>query len=125
MGCVIVIEPPIVVDENGDIEVYKNVAEAALDLEAIDVLNNEFVIFDSRGRLLDAVATSETSPVRIREPDDVQLKPEMLRARLASFIARVGSRRLGFTHETLAAARLPALISALLNLKYGNKERLR
>ncbi len=33
---------PIIVNENGDLSIYESVAEAALWMEAIDVINDEY-----------------------------------------------------------------------------------
>ena len=38
---------PIVIDEHGDVSFYPDVALAARALEPIDVLNNEYIAYDS------------------------------------------------------------------------------
>ncbi|MBI3555693.1 MAG: hypothetical protein HY074_05480 [Deltaproteobacteria bacterium] len=45
-------KPPIVIDSNGDLYIYKSVELAESDLEAIDVKNKEYVGYDCEGRLL-------------------------------------------------------------------------
>ena len=51
-------KPPIIIDEHGDVEVYNSVEEAAMNLEAIDVENNEYIAYDSEGRLLRLIPNS-------------------------------------------------------------------
>jgi hypothetical protein len=43
---------PIVVYDSGDILMFESVEAAELSLEAIDVENDEYVAYDSEGRLL-------------------------------------------------------------------------
>ncbi len=47
-------KPPIIVDNRGDVGILKSVESAEKSLEPIDVLNSEYVIYDSEGRLLKA-----------------------------------------------------------------------
>ena len=44
--------PPIVVDENGDIEVHPTVEDAVAGLEAVDVRAGVYEFFDSQARLM-------------------------------------------------------------------------
>lgn len=64
-------KPPIVVDENGDIEVYASVEDACAELEATDVNRGAYELFDSEGFRLraevsgyDVVGMSVASPNR-------------------------------------------------------------
>lgn len=43
---------PIIIDANGDIELYETIRDAETSIEAIDVKNNEYIIYDSCGMLL-------------------------------------------------------------------------
>lgn len=43
-------KPPLIVNEHGCIDVYKNIEEMLRSLEAIDVANGEYQVFDSTGR---------------------------------------------------------------------------
>ncbi len=56
MQCV---PPIIVVEQGGDIEIFQTIREAETYLEPIDVENNEYVIYDSEGRLLTAIVVTE------------------------------------------------------------------
>lgn len=61
------INPPVIADNHGDLLIFESVSKAEAYIEAIDVLNNEYVLYDSEGRLLDAFAASEHGPVRITD----------------------------------------------------------
>jgi hypothetical protein len=63
-------KPPIFIDEHGDITAFESVEHAELSLEAVDVRNQEYVAYDSDGKLLnvgvgpaDSISISEISPV--------------------------------------------------------------
>lgn len=86
--------PPIVVDENGDVNVYESVQAACADLEAIDVRAGVYDAFDSRGfhLLIDTsgyeVVNMEVDTQRAADPMDLQY-------RLQRFITAVGAQRIG------------------------------
>jgi hypothetical protein len=46
------IVPPVIVDENCDVQAYPSVARAVRAVEAVDVLNKEYAFYDSTGRVL-------------------------------------------------------------------------
>ena len=81
---------PIIVIDGGDVEVYQTAESAALDMEAVDVLNGEYDIYDCEGTVLEAHAASVDSPVKIRLPANPLKEPIRLRAILRDFIQRVG-----------------------------------
>jgi hypothetical protein len=43
---------PLIVDSNGDLSVFREVRDMERYLEAADVHNNEYVVYDSEGRLV-------------------------------------------------------------------------
>ncbi|MCH8543992.1 MAG: hypothetical protein LAT61_10520 [Alcanivorax sp.] len=51
---------PIVVYENGDVSIFRSVADAEVGLESIDVINDEYVAYDATGYLLDLKVISES-----------------------------------------------------------------
>ncbi len=53
------VPPIIVIEQGGNIEIFQTVREAEIYLEPIDVENNEYVIYDSEGRLLTATVVTE------------------------------------------------------------------
>ena len=90
--------PPIVLDENGDVQIFPSVDAVTSYVEAIDVLNNEYAFYDSTGRVLEAQVRN--GKVSLTPTD----KSESDSAVLRNHIARVLSL-LGVSDET--AARLP------------------
>lgn len=50
-------KPPIIIDEHGDISFFKSIEDAVQYIEPIDVLNNEYIAYDSLGFLLDLIPT--------------------------------------------------------------------
>jgi hypothetical protein len=54
--------PPIVTDDNGDIELYPSIEAASRDLEEIDVLEGTYDVFDSMGRRLSVGASEGAGP---------------------------------------------------------------
>jgi hypothetical protein len=101
--------PPIIVDDNGDIEVYTDVASACCDLEVYDV--HDLAVSDSLGyRLLletRAYAVTDMVIVEGAEPDPLELAN-----RLRDYIARVGPERIGLPDYEDSA--LDVLLEALL-----------
>jgi hypothetical protein len=70
----------IIVDNFGDLMVFTSVKSAETWMEAIDVINDEYVIYDSAGRLLKASVTKtdrvvidavESEPSHTRELRDI------------------------------------------------------
>ena len=88
---------PIVVDENGDVSVFETVEYAAAFLEAIDVANDEYVAYDSEGRLLALEVSSANQQVMIREAETVATHADDLRRTLRSFFSRTGVRDIAST----------------------------
>jgi hypothetical protein len=44
---------PLIVDEHGDLKLFRDVSSMEGWMEAIDVQNNEYVVYDSEGRLVE------------------------------------------------------------------------
>jgi hypothetical protein len=78
--------PPVVIDENGDVSLYRSVEIAARALEPIDVNNCEYIAYDSEGFVL----TFECRGPRvvITGRGSSQPEPETLIAALRSFWER-------------------------------------
>lgn len=79
--------PPIVIDENGDISFFSSVEAAARKIEPIDVRNNEYVGYDSKGFILRLVPTEPVVSIVGYASEFPQ--PEQLTALLRSFVKRV------------------------------------
>ena len=52
------VRPPLIVDEHGDLELFRDGPAMESYLEAIDVQNREYVVYDSEGRQVE-LATAE------------------------------------------------------------------
>lgn len=93
---------PVIVDERGDVLFFESVERAEGKLEAIDVRNEEYVAYDSEGRLLKlAIESSETSTffglgtnvldyVVVEGAEDRPNHAPQLRAVLVRFFGRAG-----------------------------------
>lgn len=81
---------PVVIDENGDVSVFETVEFAQRALEPTDVINNEYVGYDSEGRLLRLEVPEGGSLVSIREAEHVPQHVDDLRRALGNFLFRAG-----------------------------------
>lgn len=87
-------QPPIVVDNKGDVSVFDSVEKAERYLEPIDIRNNEYVIYDGEGRLLRGVIVKHLLAERVKlEPISEPGAPaSRLRDVLVDFLGQVGTR---------------------------------
>lgn len=109
--------PPIVVDENGDIEVYPTVEGAVAGLEAVDVRAGVYEFFDSQARLLVAdVSGYGVSGLRVADAEPLR---DELASRLVDFVVRVGCDRVGLLQPE--SATLDETLSALLEFFKPNQ----
>jgi hypothetical protein len=104
-------KPPIIVDEHGGVEIYKTIEEAAMDLEAVDVENNEYVAYDSEGRLLRLIPTS-VHAVTIESAEQEPSHTDELHAVLFKFLMDNGERA-----SWLKEASLQELVTKALEYK--------
>lgn len=82
---------PIVVQNQGEVILFNSIEDAQLWMEAIDVRNNEYEVFDSTGLRLDpSVVTGriETVQISIHEPRSRDV--DRLRGILLDFAVREG-----------------------------------
>jgi hypothetical protein len=77
---------PIVVDENGDVSVFLSKYAAERKLEAIDVLNAEYVGVDGDGVPLDIGVINEKVVISLK---DESPQPERLRNLLIHFLSAI------------------------------------
>ena len=113
------IQPPLVVDSGGDISLFRDARALERGLEAIDVQNGEYVVYDSEGRLV-ALTTEEVptrvlfgllrgkaEAVRIASAEPEPAHASELGAKLRAFLERLGEE------ASLSATSLPELIERL------------
>ncbi len=107
------VSPPIIVNETsdphraGDVFVLNSVEEAVGYLEAIDVENNEYIAYDSEGRLL-RLGTRDRY-VTIEAADAVPEHQAQLRSILTQAFLRVGDRA-AITQDWVESATLSELV---------------
>lgn len=78
--------PPIVLDQRGDMSIFRSVEDAARYLEPVDVRNGEYIAYDSAGFLLSLVPTGPVVGIPGHLSD--QPHPEQLARALHAFLAR-------------------------------------
>lgn len=111
-------EPPIIVDNHGDILFFASVEKAEKYLEPIDVENDEYVAYDSVGHLLNLTIQErkwrETNFLRFFKPNEYTVErviielaeaepthEDQLRERLIYFFALVGEDKDWLLRATL------------------------
>ncbi len=101
-------KPPIIINEHGDISFFETVQNTEQYLESIDVFNQEYIAYDSEGRLL------QLNVERKKRLDRVVLScPEMesthileMKQVLVNFFANIGA-----DNDWLSKATLKELVT--------------
>lgn len=101
--------PPITVDDNGDLEVYADIASACHDLEIYGI--HELAAFDSLGRPLQ-IETHGYDVIGMQVVDGVEPVPNDLARRLKTYIERLGPDRVQM--PDFEDAELDVLLDGLL-----------
>jgi hypothetical protein len=99
----ILMKAPIIVVESGDILFFRSLSIAEHYLEPIDVRNNEYIAYDSVGRLLRLVPCEHI--VRIELAEENPTHADKLKEALLAFFTEVG-----FATDLLLQASLEELI---------------
>ena len=102
---------PIIINANGDVEFYETLEKAQLDIEPTDVENNEYVIYDGEGLLLNPVVIDDPvyDVVRIYPTDE--FKKDELIDLLVDFFSEVG-------HDSLVLRTMSLEELVAIGLKY-------
>jgi len=120
-------KPPILVVSDGStVASYERVEQAEGNLEAIDVLDGVFQVFDADGRALHVTAASDNGPVVIADAPDLAFEPERLSRPLRKYLEAVRSVRpelLDMTLVELSSANLDRLVSELHLVDERHRER--
>ncbi len=108
-------EPPIIVDNKGDVSIFDSVEKAERYLEPIDIRNDEYVIYDREGRLLRGAIVKHFLAERVKLEPASEPGSAMSRLHdvLVDFLARVGAR----TEKPLDQCSLEELLSEMDRFK--------
>ena len=101
---------PIIVDEHGAATIFESVKDAERYLEAVDVENNEYIAYDSEGRLLRLIPTTPRITIRGAEQSPTH-SPE-LRTLLTNLLGYTG-----VPASSLREATLQELVEKALEFK--------
>lgn len=113
--------PPIIVDGDGDFAVHATIDDAISSVEAIDVADGLYEVFDSNGYRLQIAAHGERVSIQLdtaSQPD-----PNGLARRARAHIELLGAGRVDVERPEDAA--LPVLLDALLRFERDFRERPR
>jgi len=97
-------EPPIILNENGDLSFFDSIRAAEEYIEPIDVRNNEYVAFDRTGRRLELRVVTRRGwleQVEILEREDVASGAGDLREALYRYLPGLGSEQDEFERLSL------------------------
>lgn len=116
---------PILLYSDGEFAVYKSIEAAESDLEPIDVLNNEYTIYDAAGQLLEASvpevplagwrrriwgATVRGPVVKINRSASGEVGGSELEDRLRNYLRTIGGGKTGIRTTELESASLAWLL---------------
>lgn len=121
---------PIIICESGDVHIYDSIDKAARSIESLDVLQGEYIVYDSEGYVLDLHVDElyiprgpkwlrwllgvPIGPVEIRGRKESQPREQELRSTLVDFLRRLAEdARYGVQLDAnwLSTATLPELIA--------------
>jgi hypothetical protein len=97
-------EVPIVVLESGDVLFFRSLSRAEQYLEPIDVRNDEYIAYDSEGRLLRLIPHDHTVRVELAEEESTHANE--LKDALVNFFAEIDYA----TEDWLSKASLRELV---------------
>lgn len=108
-------QPPIIVDNRGDVLIFDSVGKAERYLEPIDIRNQEYVIYDSEGHRLAGVVEKHflAERVKLLPASETGMAADELRRVLIGFLEQVGSRQ----ERPLAESSLEGLLKEALRFK--------
>jgi hypothetical protein len=90
-GMVTGVAPPIVVNNRGEVILFDSIEGAELWMEAIDVRNKEYEVFDATGlRLVPNVVAGRIETVEISIGEPLSRDVERLRSIVSDFVVRAG-----------------------------------
>jgi hypothetical protein len=102
---------PIIIDNFGDVLVFESVKGAERYIESVDVINQEYVGYDSEGRLLQLTVV-DRNQVSIQSAESEPTHANELRETLTQFLSYVG-----VSDKWLLGASLEELVERMLEYK--------
>jgi hypothetical protein len=102
---------PIILDNKGDVTLFKTVQDAEQYVEAVDVEDDEYVGYDAHGYVLLLYTSGDRVHMTLKEPKQRQI--EALERTLRSLLAAVGDPR-----AADQSFELPALIDICERFTY-------
>lgn len=106
---------PIIVYENGSVDIFESVEKAELYIEPIDVKNNESVFYDSEGRLLKASVQEDQNGIErtvIEEDESHIIQTSELKSILKGYLSL-----LNYPQQELEEMELSQLVAESLKFK--------
>jgi hypothetical protein len=103
---------PIFLNEAGNVLVFESVENAERYAEPIDVANEEYIAYDSEGRLLELYVLEKTNRVKIRAAEMEPTHSTELQKAIVDFLSYAGISR-----EWLSNASLNDLVTKMLDYK--------
>ena len=119
-------KPPIlVVSDDSSVQVFADADHAVRPMEAIDVLNGEYQVFDAHGLRLVHHADSDDGPIVIREAPGVAAEPAELHRFLRQHLLRVQEVRPGLVEigpDEVDGSDLAALVAQMVETERRFRE---
>jgi hypothetical protein len=81
---------PIIVDERGEVSIFETAETAEHAIEAVDVDNYKYIVYDARGQLLAFKAIGPNRQLVLEEAEPTPTHVENLVQTLISFLRRTG-----------------------------------
>jgi hypothetical protein len=108
------VKPPVFVVEGWDVTTYESPESAARWMEAPDVRDGIFKIYDSAGLRLTPWAASDDAPVEIVVSPEAPREPDQLAAVLRRFLLSPPRRKLPVADERIETMALPELVKLMV-----------
>lgn len=106
---------PVIVAENGDVDIFESVEKAESYIEPIDVKTGDNVFFDSEGKILQASIVKDSRGIErivITDADEENYDRQKLRNILIDFLGY-----LNYSRQELEEMELPSLVIESLKFK--------
>lgn len=102
---------PIFICDNGDVSIFESVEYAEKYIEPVDVIDEDFIIYDCEGMLLHPITqimeTKNVECVKIIDSSGCKRKPDELKRQIMDFFGRTNAPH----NESLS---LPNLIDSFI-----------